>query len=312
MGRSFRPGVGMNAGSNSKNQYFAGCLLVILQSVVYGFGDPISKMAYETVPVFSLLTARYLIAFLFLCLLCRGSLVSNLKETDARIWMLPSLCIAGCYIAGNIALKYSAATSVAFLRSLSTLMTPVLLFVLYGKRIRRNQMIILAIVIGGMYLLCGHGGLSGFGIGEIWSLTAALFMAGSLIFGQRAMEKMDAMTLTAVQAGVSTLAACLCALFFDHGIRLSAAGSTVWLIILYLAVACTAAGYLLQNLSLRYISPKAVALLQCACPVLTAVFSFILLHEKLTVAGFLGAGIILLGIMAEILQGEKESTGDKR
>ena len=120
------------------------------------------------------------------------------------------------------------------------------------------------------------------------------------------------MTLTAVQAGVSTLAACLCALFFDHGIRLSAAGSTVWLIILYLAVACTAAGYLLQNLSLRYISPKAVALLQCACPVLTAVFSFILLHEKLTVAGFLGAGIILLGIMAEILQGEKESTGDKR
>ena len=133
MGRSFRPGVGMNAGSNSKNQYFAGCLLVILQSVVYGFGDPISKMAYETVPVFSLLTARYLIAFLFLCLLCRGSLVSNLKETDARIWMLPSLCIAGCYIAGNIALKYSAATSVAFLRSLSTLMTPVLLFVLYGK-----------------------------------------------------------------------------------------------------------------------------------------------------------------------------------
>jgi drug/metabolite transporter (DMT)-like permease len=46
--------------------------------------------------------------------------------------------------------------------------------------------------------------------------------------------------------------------------------------------------------------------------VLTAVFSFILLHEKLTTAGFLGAGLILLGIMAEILQGEKENTGDKK
>ena len=125
----------MNTGTNTKNQYIAACLLVILQSVVYGFGDPISKVAYETVPVFSLLTARYFIAFLFLCLLCRGTLITNLKSTEMKVWMLPSLCIAGCYTAGNIALKYSAATSVAFLRSLSTLMTPLLLFLLYGKKI---------------------------------------------------------------------------------------------------------------------------------------------------------------------------------
>lgn len=302
----------MNAGTNTKNQYIAACLLVILQSVIYGFGDPISKVAYETVPVFSLLTARYFIAFLFLCLLCRGTLITNLKSTEMKVWMLPSLCIAGCYTAGNIALKYSAATSVAFLRSLSTLMTPLLLFLLYGKKIRRNQMIILAVVIAGMYLLCGHGGLSGFGIGEIWSLTAALLMAGALIFGQQAMEKMDALALTAVQAGMSAVVACLCALFFDHGIRLAAADFSIWLIILYLAVACTAAGYLLQNMALRHISPKAVALLQCACPVLTAVFSFIILREKLTTAGILGAGIILFGIVAEILQGEKTPAGGRR
>ena len=78
----------MNAGTNTKNQYIAACLLVILQSVVYGFGDPISKVAYETVPVFSLLTARYFIAFLFLCLLCRGTLITNLKSTEMKVWML--------------------------------------------------------------------------------------------------------------------------------------------------------------------------------------------------------------------------------
>ena len=43
--------------------------LILLQNVIYGFGDPISKVAYDTVPVFSLLAARYLMAFAFLLLL---------------------------------------------------------------------------------------------------------------------------------------------------------------------------------------------------------------------------------------------------
>ena len=39
---------------------------ILLQSTLYGFGDPISKAAYEVVPLYSLLSARYTIAFLFL------------------------------------------------------------------------------------------------------------------------------------------------------------------------------------------------------------------------------------------------------
>ena len=34
-------------------------LFIFLQSVLYGLGDPISKSAYEVLPVYSLLTARY-------------------------------------------------------------------------------------------------------------------------------------------------------------------------------------------------------------------------------------------------------------
>ena len=41
---------------------------ILLQSALYGFGDPISKAAYEVVPLYSLLSARYLIALAFLVL----------------------------------------------------------------------------------------------------------------------------------------------------------------------------------------------------------------------------------------------------
>ena len=45
------------------------CLLVVLQSVLYGFGDPISKLAYDEVPLFTLLSVRYWMAFFALLLL---------------------------------------------------------------------------------------------------------------------------------------------------------------------------------------------------------------------------------------------------
>ena len=48
--------------------------LILLQDLLYGFGDPISKVAYDTVPVFSLL------AFAFLLLLCGRQTVSELKN----------------------------------------------------------------------------------------------------------------------------------------------------------------------------------------------------------------------------------------
>lgn len=57
-------------------------LLVLLQGVLYGFGDPISKVAYEVMPVFSLLTVRYLIATVFMMLHHPG--LRNHRIADAE------------------------------------------------------------------------------------------------------------------------------------------------------------------------------------------------------------------------------------
>ena len=40
-------------------------LLIIIQSLIYGFGDPISKIAFDVTPVYTMMTVRYLIAFAF-------------------------------------------------------------------------------------------------------------------------------------------------------------------------------------------------------------------------------------------------------
>ena len=68
------------------------------------------------------------------------------------------------------------------------------------------------------------------------------------------------------------------------------------------------AGYLLQNAALGFISSRTVALLQCAGPVMTALFSRIILGETLSLTGMLGAAILLACVVAETLMKEKETT----
>lgn len=278
--------------------------MILLQSVLYGFGDPISKAAYETTPLFTLLTLRYCMAFAALWLLWGKRVVIHLKTTPVRAWLLPGCAIGLSYVLSNLALTLAPATSVAFLRSLATILTPLLALILYGRRPGWKHVAVQFLTLPGLWLLCGAGGLSRFGAGEAVAILSAVFMAAALVLGQNSLRTVDPITLTTMQSGCSALFALVCALFMEGGVRAGSVTPDVWAVIFYLAIFCTLAGYLLQNKALEKISARSVALLQCLCPVVTAVFSFLLLGEKLTPTGMAGAAIILLCVAAESRMGE--------
>ena len=276
-------------------------LLILLQDVLYGFGDPISKRAYENVPVYSLLAARYWIALAFLALLFGRRIFRELRGCSWRALIPPSLCMAMALLLSNSAIKLTAATAVAFLRSTSTILTPLLALAVYRRRYPARHIPVLFFMLIGLYLFCGPGGLSGFGFGEMLALASALMTAGALLFAGEAVRRISPITLTAMQTTASAVLTAGCALIFDGGIRLSSAGWENWAVIFYLAILCTTVGYLLQNSALKRIPASTVALLQCAYPVMTAAFSFLLLGERLTAAGMAGALIILACVAAETI-----------
>jgi drug/metabolite transporter (DMT)-like permease len=229
------------------------------------------------------------------------------------------------------------------------IITPAFAFLLFRKHYKWQLIIIQLMVLPGMYLLCVRGGLSGFGIGEIVAICAAILMAATLVLSQRFLgtgqytdnkstgkensysekrdcpitsdksdnpfkdgfaesfesidrsartEPIDPVSLTALQAGCSAALALAGAAFFEGGLHLSETTPAAWAIILYLAIMCTFLGYLMQNLALTRISERTVSLLQSLCPVMTAVFSFILLGETLSPAGIAGAAIIIICVTA--------------
>ena len=281
--------------------------LIVLQSLVYGFGDPISKIAFDAVPVYSMMSVRYSIAFLVCFVLFRKRITATVRTVPLRKWLVPGMCIGLSYLLNNVALAMTEATSVAFLRSMSVVFTPALAFLMFRMKYSWKQMLIQILVLPGIYMLCVRGGLSGFGAGEVVALLAAVLMGGALVFSHRYLvEDVDPIAMTALQGGCSALLALAGCMFIEKGIDMSGADAKVWAIILYLAIACTFLGYLMQNLALTRISERAVALLQSLCPVMTAVFSFILLGEKLSPAGIAGAVIIVICIVASIIVSARE------
>lgn len=275
--------------------------LVLLQGLLYGLGDPISKAAYDVMPVYSLLSIRYLLSLAILLLFAGKHVAAGLRQCAPKDWLVPSLCMGGAYVAGNIALELTAATSVAFLRSLSTVMTPLLALAVFRRRYRWQHIPIQLLVVLGLYLLCGLGGVSGFGAGELFSLLSALLAAGALVFGENALDRVDPITLSALQTAASALMATVCVPFFSGGWHLDRMTPPLWGIVVYLAVGCTIAGYVLQNAALTALPSRTVALLQCFCPVMTAVFSRLILEERLSAAGMTGAVLILACVAAETL-----------
>lgn len=284
-----------------KNSLIA-VMLIVLQSVLYGLGDPISKAAFDTVPLFKLLTIRYSIALAVMLLIWGRRIVAGIREASWRDWIVPVLCMGGSYVANNVGLLLTQATTVAFIRSLPTVIAPLLAFIVYRRMYKKVLIPVQAAVVVGLYMLCcGKGGLgNGFGAGEGFALLAAVLLAASLVFGEKSLEKVEPITLTALMTA-SSAAMAFIGMLVSHEEQTSPTTPLVWGIILYLAILCTIAGYLLQNIALKSIKAHTVAVVQCLCPVMTALFSLVILGERMSLFGICGAVIILVCLVVAVL-----------
>lgn len=156
-------------------------------------------------------------------------------------------------------------------------------------------------VVGGLYLLCCNGGSFSFGAGEALSLLSSAAIAGSLVFGEKGLEKLSAPTIAGTQilaAFVLSLAAALAA---EPVVDVATIEPVAWGVIAFLAVLSTCVTFALQNVALTGLPSSTVSLLLTGEPVFTALFSMALLGEFLSIGGWVGAGVILVAVVGATL-----------
>ncbi|MDO5111205.1 MAG: DMT family transporter [Clostridia bacterium] len=272
---------------------------ILLQSVVYGLGNPLTKVGFASITVLWCLAVRFTLASLLLLAFGGKKAVAQLRAAGVGAWLPNSLCMAVAYISCNLALGLTTATNVGFLMSLPVLFAPILSVFLLKRKYPFRSLPVQLAVVAGLYMLCCGGGTFTFGLGEALSLLCALSIAGTLVLSERSITRLGPVAMAAAQTGVTAIISVAAALCFDDVAALGRVEPQAWLVVLYLALICSCLAYVLQNVALSGLSASAVSLLQCTQPVLTALFSFLLLGERLGLMGLAGAAVILVCVVVE-------------
>lgn len=276
----------------NKNVFYGS--FIVFECLIWGVGNTLIKIGYDIISPFTCLTLRFLLGFFVFVILFFPRLR---KHKNMILKCVPlSMVTASAFLLSNLSLRYTSATTAGLLMGLSVIFTPILSRLVFHSRLERRTLGCVVLVVIGMVLLCGVGG-GGFGIGEGMALFSAFATATTLTFSVSYLQTIDSIVLSTVQIGVTGFIALPFALITEDVSLLRSVPIEGWLIVAYLVFGCTVVAYLMQNKALKHLSPVFASLACCTEPVFTALAAYLILRERLTWVGYLGAVLIVAAVV---------------
>jgi drug/metabolite transporter (DMT)-like permease len=266
---------------------------LIAVTAVWGLTFVQVKDALELYPLFAFLAVRFAIASLTLAVPGLPS-ARTLRRRGWAAGTALGLLLAAGYALQTAGLERTTVSSTGFITGLYVVFTPLLARALFGTRI-------------GLATLAGVG-LSTFGLALLSGVDAgtltgdALVLAGSaayslqIVLMERYAPRYDPLGFTFVEmlaafGGFAVVAVALGQLEVPRG-------WTVWGALLVTGVFASALAFLVQTWAQRRTSATRTALAFAMEPVFAAAFGFWLAGDRLGTAGWLGAALIMAGIVA--------------
>ncbi len=196
------------------------------------------------------------------------------------------------FIAFFAALTRLDASIASMLFSLSPLVVLGLL-ALRGERMTQRHVVRLALGVGGVYLLIGPGGEVDM-VGVALVLVTVFTVSLHLVMTQWYLPNIPARTVT-LYVNLGVMAVCLIA-WWLAGWPWTPPGPTGWASILALAVISTFLARLLLFAGVRRLGSGQISLLAPLETLLTVIWSFLFLGERLTAVQWIGGLFILLSM----------------
>ena len=249
-----------------------------------------------------------LLAFIILFVLFSRKAIADIRKDPHVIHA--SLLLGGvyflCMAAELIGLQYTTASTCSFLENSAIVIVPIMeAFLLrrFPKPVIIASTVITFIGIGLIVLRGSADGTAAgsshffgsLGLGEILCMVAALLYAAAIIITDRISKKYDPLTLGILYVGFMGLLG-LASSFIVETPHLPQSGSE-WIMLLALAVLCTAFGFTIQPVAQKPLSSESAGIICALNPLSTAVLGWILMGDALGVSGVIGAILILAGII---------------
>jgi drug/metabolite transporter (DMT)-like permease len=271
-------------------------LALIAATVSYGATFKIVQNALEHVTPVGFILLRFSVGALVLIPFALRRGWRRADATDLRVhdFGIAVLVFGAVGFAGywfqNEGLQRTTTSNSAFITGLFVVFTPLVETVVTRRAPARNVLFAVALSVLGLFLL--EGGSFTMHAGDALTLGCA-FMFGIWIFlGGELAQRFDPIALTAGQLTVFALLAVPVVAINGLG---HMTGEVV-LAVLVTGVCCSAIAFSLQLWGQRSVEPSRAAVILQVEPVVAGIVGFAV-GERLGVSGYLGALVILVGIL---------------
>ncbi len=215
-----------------------------------------------------------------------------------RAGLLLTALLAIGFATQAVGLQYTTPARSAFIVAFSSVLAPVVALV--ALRHRPGWVVGGAVLIAavGIYFLTAPdaGGLNR---GDLWTLITAVVFGGHIVAVTELSRRHDARRLVWLQLAGTTLGATVAATLLES-VRVEWSLSLVGALV-FTGVVATALALVWQMRAQRHMSAARAALVLCFEPVFATIASWVWLGERLSVTQWIGAGLIVAGmILAEL------------
>ncbi|MGH9717832.1 MAG: DMT family transporter [Candidatus Acidiferrales bacterium] len=281
-------------------------LALAFASLIWGATFVLVKDALADISVFAFLAVRFALAAAVMAVI----FWRYIRKMNARtVWsgVQIGFCMFGGYVFQTTGLKYTTPAKAAFITGMCVVLVPLLLAIFTRRRITRWVWTGVIAAMAGLYFLTvPPEGLGGLNRGDPLVFVCAIMFALHIIFIGRYVGEHSVGALAFLQvATTAVLSAVFLPVFAVAGWERP---RLVWsheliAAILITAIGSTVIGFSFQTWAQQHTSASHTAIIVSLEPVFAAITSWLLASEHFGMRTFVGAALILAGILTAELMG---------
>jgi drug/metabolite transporter (DMT)-like permease len=268
-------------------------LLLVLICLFWGMSFILVKNAIMELDLYWFLFLRFTIATAILLAVFARRLKRFTRHSFRDGFILGSVLFSA-FVLQTIGLKYTSASNAGFITGLHVILVPFILALFFRKLPAATATIGAVICAAGLFLLTVSDDFT-INRGDVWVIACAVSVAFHVILTGWYAVKHDVYLVAIAQMVAMTFWAGASAV--TVGTAPDSLSAYVIGAILFLAVFSTAFNFTVQTWAQQYTSPTRAAVIFTMEPVFAVIFAFWWGGEVLKSRGYLGAGLILVGII---------------
>jgi len=289
-------------------------LSLLVLTLLWGTTFTLVKGALEIGSTGLFLACRFGVA----CLVLGAVALARRDRLGQGFWrhglLLGLLMLVG-FLFQTLGLRLTTPARSGFITGMAVLVVPFVARFTLGRQVRLSAWAGVGLAVLGLVLLTYPAGevavTPEMRLGDLLTVVCALAYAGQIIFMSEWSSHHPLVPFTLLQVAV-VLAGALAMLPLE-GIRFEASRWPQFTgVVLFTGVLMTALAFFVMNWAQRHTSAVRAALIYALEPVAAAAFSMVVIDERLGLAGWIGGGLIVLGVVAGELGGIAEARAEAR